>query len=128
MKQVVDDSKDQNRENIPEVSKEWPEKLWSMVEQAKQDCNTFASTSMEEIYADPNQCKFDTDSICGYIGSIESHESIDEDLKEMPQYLGEHEAKSKIKVLLSIRGKPEQEKDTTHLMALFSTTIKCKLA
>ena len=41
----------------------------------------------------------------------------------MPQYLGEHEAKIEIKVLPSIRGKPEQEKDTTHLTALLSITI-----
>ena len=54
LKQVVDDSKDQNRANIPKISKEWPEKNWSMVEQAKQGNNTFASAPMEEIYADPN--------------------------------------------------------------------------
>ena len=57
---------------------------------------------MEEIYADPNQCKFDKDFICGYIGLIESHKSIDKDLKEMPQFVGEHETKSKIKILPSV--------------------------
>ena len=57
---------------------------------------------MEEIYADPNQWEFDTDFICKYIGSIESQGSIDEALNEMPQYLGEHEAKLEIKVLPSI--------------------------
>ena len=55
-----------------------------MVEQAKRGSNSFALAPMEEIYADPNQCKFDKDSICGYIGSVESQESIDKDLKEMP--------------------------------------------
>ena len=82
---------------------------------------------MEEIYADPNQCKYDTNSICGYIGLVESQESIDEDLNEMPQYLGEHETKSKIRMLPSIHGKTKQEKDTINLIALLSTPIKCKL-
>ena len=45
-----------------------------MVEQAKQGSNTFASAStpMEEIQADPNQCEIDTNSICGYMGSTKS--------------------------------------------------------
>ena len=43
----------------------------------------------------------------------------------MPQYLGDHEAKSKIKVLPSIRGKLEQEKDIVSLTALLSTQIEC---
>ena len=120
-KEVVDDSKDQKQANILEITKKWPKKLWSMVEQAKQGSNTFSSAPMEEIYADPNKYEFDADSICGYIGSMESQESLDEDLKKMPQYLGEHEAKSKIKMLPSIRGKPELEKDTANLIALLST-------
>ena len=70
MRQVVEDSEDQNWANIPEITDEWLEKLWSMVKQAKQGSHTFASAPMEEIYADPNQCKFDANSICGYIGSI----------------------------------------------------------
>ena len=82
---------------------------------------------MEEIYADPNQCKYNTNSICGYIGSIESQESIDEDLNEMPQYLGEHETKSEIRVLPSVHGKTKQEKDTINLTALLSTPIECRL-
>ena len=82
---------------------------------------------MEEIYADPNQCEFNTDPICGYIGSIKSQESLDEDFKQMPQYLGEHEAKSKIKALPSIQGKPKQEKDTMNLTTLLSTPIECRL-
>ena len=102
LKQVVDESKDQKGVNILEIEEKWFEKLWSMEEQAKQGSNTFGSTPMEEIYAYPNQCEFDTDSICGYIGSIELQEILDEDLKKMPQYLVEHEAKSKIKVLPSI--------------------------
>ena len=72
MKWVVDDSKDQNKTDIPKITKEWPKKLWSTEEQAKQGSNTFASAPMEEIYANPNQCKFETNSICGYIGSVES--------------------------------------------------------
>ena len=73
-----------------------------MVEQAKQGSNTFSSALVEEIYIDPNQCKFDKDFICGYIGSIKSQESIDKDLKEMPQFVGEHETKLEIKILPSI--------------------------
>ena len=82
---------------------------------------------MEEIYADPNQCKYDTNSICGYIGSADPQESIDEDLNEMPQYLGEHEAKSEMRVLPSVHGKTKQEKDTINLAALLSTPIECRL-
>ena len=33
--QVVEDTEDQNWANIPEIIDKWPEKLWSMVEQAK---------------------------------------------------------------------------------------------
>ena len=100
---MVDDSEEEhNRANVPDILEEWPNKLWSMVEQANQGSHTFASAPMEEIYADPNQYKVDTNSIFGYIGSAKSHKSIDEDLKELPQYLGEHEAKSKIRVLPSI--------------------------
>ena len=102
LKRVVDDSKDQNRIDILEITKKWPKKLWSMVEQAKQGSNTFVSALMKEIYTDPNQCKFDANSICGYIGFVISQEILDEYFKEMPQYLREHEAKSKIKALLSI--------------------------
>ena len=98
-----------------------------MVEQAKQGSNTFASAPMEEIFTDPNQCKYDTNSICGYIGSLESQESIDEDLNKMPQYLGEHETKSEIRVLPSIHGKTKQDKDTINLTALLSTPIECQL-
>ena len=58
-----------------------------MVKQAKQGSHTFASAPMEEIYADPNQCKFDANSTCGYIGSAKSQESIDEDLKEIGMLL-----------------------------------------
>ena len=58
---------------------------------------------------------------------VESQESIDEDLKELPQYLGEHEAKSKIRVLPSVQGKMKQEKDTINLTALLSTPIECTL-
>ena len=112
LKQVVDDSKDQNQANIPEISEEWLGKLWSKVEQAKQDSNTFVSAPMEEIYADPNQCKYDTNSICGYIGSVESQESIDEYLNKMPQYLGEHEAKFEIRVLPLVHGKKQKKKRT----------------
>ena len=97
-----------------------------MVQQAKQGSHTFALAPMEEIYANPNRCEFDASSNCGYIGLDESHVSIDEDLKEMPQYLGEHETKSKIKALPSIRGKPK-EKDTMHLAALLLTKIECLL-
>ena len=123
----MDDSKDQNQANILEVSKECLEKLWNRVEQAKQGSNTFASAPMEEIYEDPNQCRYGTNSICGYIGLVESQESIDEDLNEMPQYLGEHEAKSEIRVLPSAHKKPKQEKDTINLTALLSTPIECRL-
>ena len=52
---------------------------------------------------------------------------MDEDLKEMPQYLGEHETKSKIRVLPSIPGKMKPEKDTINLTALLSTPIECQL-
>ena len=45
----------------------------------------------------------------------------------MPQFVGEHETKLEIKVLPSIQKKPQQEKDTTHLIALLSTTIECHL-
>ena len=45
----------------------------------------------------------------------------------MPQYLGEHEAKSKIRVLPSIQGKAKQEKDTVNLAAILSTQIECRL-
>ena len=82
---------------------------------------------MEEIYADPNQCEFDTNFVCGYIGLVESQESINEDLKEMPQYLGEHETKSETRMLPSAQGKTKQEKDTINLIALLSTPIECKL-
>ena len=53
--------------------------------------------------------------------------NIDEDLKELPQYLGEHEAKSEIKVLPLVQGKIKQEKDTINLIALLSTPIECRL-
>ena len=82
---------------------------------------------MEEIYADPNQCKYDTNSICGCIGLVESQESIDEDLNEMPQYLGEHETKFEIRVLPLVHGKTKQEKDTINLTAPLSTPIDCRL-
>ena len=35
LKQMVDDSKDQHGVSIPELEEQWPEKLWSMVEQTK---------------------------------------------------------------------------------------------
>ena len=101
----MNDSKDQNQENIPKITDKWPEKIWSMVEQEKQGSHTFALAPMEEIYADPNQCEFDTNFIYGYIGSTESQESIDEDLKEMLQYLGEHEIKLEKRVLPSVQGR-----------------------
>ena len=97
----MDGLEDQNKANLPKISKEWPEKLWSMVEQANQGSNTFASAPMKEIYANPSQCEFDTIYVYGYIGSIESQESLDKDFKEMPHYLSEHEAKSKIRALPS---------------------------
>ena len=75
LKQVVYDSKDQKWINIPKIEEKWLEKLWNVVEQAKKGSITFGLAPMEEIHADPNQCEFDADSICGYIGSI------DEDLK-----------------------------------------------
>ena len=52
---------------------------------------------------------------------------MDEDLKEMPQYLGEQETKSKIRVLPSIQGKMKPEKETINLTALLSTPIECRL-
>ena len=58
-----------------------------MVEQAKRGSNTFASAPMEEIQADLNRCEIDTNSIFVYMGSAKAQESIDEDLKELPQYL-----------------------------------------
>ena len=93
LKQVVDNSEYQKGVNIREIEKKWHEKLWSIVEQAKRGSNTFALAPIEEIYANPNQCEFDTNSTCRYVGSIESQESLDKDLKEIPQYLGENEAK-----------------------------------
>ena len=81
---MVDDLEDQKGINIPKIEEKWPKKFWSMVEQAKKGSKTFALAPMEEIYVDLNQCKFDLDNICGYIRFVESQESIDEDLKEMP--------------------------------------------
>ena len=105
MKQVVDDSKDQHGVSIPKIKEQWPKKLWSMVEQAKQGNNTFNLALMKEIYADPNQYEFDANSICGDIRSVKSQESLDEDLQELPQFVGEHEAKLKIRVLPLVQGK-----------------------
>ena len=127
LKQMVDDTKDKKWVNIPEAKGNWRENLWSMVEKAKQGSNIFDSAPIEEVHIDPNPLDFDENSIYGYIGSVKSQESQHKFLKELPQYLGEHEARSEIKVLPSIQGKPNHEKDTMILTNLLSTQIGCRL-
>ena len=70
LKQEVDDSKDQKWANIPKVEGNWPEKIWSMIEEAKQGSQTFDSALLEEIHVDWNPHDFDKNNICGYIGFI----------------------------------------------------------
>ena len=52
LNQVVEDTKDQKWANIYETKGNWPEKLWSLVERAKQGSHTFASAPLEEIHED----------------------------------------------------------------------------
>ena len=85
LKQLVDETKDQQWANIPKVEGKWPEKIWNMIEKAKHGSNTFDSTPIKEIYADPNPLDFDENSICGYIGCVKSQESKDKVLEELPQ-------------------------------------------
>ena len=61
------------------------------------------------------------------MGSQQSHQSQDEDLKELPQYTVEHETKSKVKVIHSVREKQAGETDTKNLSSLLSTLIECRL-
>ena len=41
--------------------------------------------------------------------------------------MGEHEAKSEIRVLPSVQGRTKQERDTVNLAAILSTPIECRL-
>ena len=52
------------------------------------------------------------------MGSQQFHQSQDKDLKELPQYLGEHETKSKVKVLPYTREKPDRGKDKRNISSL----------
>ena len=61
------------------------------------------------------------------MGSQHFQPSEDAELKELPQYTGEHENKSKVMVVPSVRKLPHKEHDTGNLLSLLSTPIDCKL-
>ena len=74
--------------NLPQEEGNWAKSLWILVEKAKQGSHTFVLAPLEEINANQNPLDFDENSICGYIGSIQSQESQDKVLWKLPQYLG----------------------------------------
>ena len=70
---------------------------------------------------------FDLTSLYGDMGSQHSQPSKDAELKELPQYTREHENKSKVMVIPSVRKLPHKEQDIGNLLSLLSTLIDCKL-
>ena len=56
---LLNQAKDQEWANIPKAKGNWLEKLWNLVERAKQGSHTFASTPLEEIHAYQNPLDFD---------------------------------------------------------------------
>ena len=81
---------------------------------------------MEELEL-VHELPLDQGSLYGVMGSMKLELSADETLVELPQFLGDHEANSKIKRLPYVRGAMTRQRDTHNLSSLLSTPIKCTL-
>ena len=72
--------------------------------------------------------KLDTGTLLSFSQKkVAQMSSTNETLIELPQFLGEHEANSKIKSLPSVRGAMIKQRGTHNLSSLLSTPIKCTL-
>ena len=84
--------------SILEVDKDWGNKLWDAIKTTQgQKGSIDAEPPIEEIDFDQKTLGLEIRSEYGEADSEISHESKAETLKTLPSYLGEYEAKSKVK-------------------------------
>ena len=73
------------------------------VHNAKQGSNIYVSAPMEELELG-HELPLDQESLYGVMGLVKLDSSANKTLAKLPQFLGDHEANSKIKRLLSMQG------------------------
>ena len=69
----------------------------------------------------------DLTSLYGDAGSVRSEDSRPVSLRTLPPYLGEYEAKSEVKALLSQRTEKHTRLDAESLTEILSTPVKCTI-
>ena len=113
--------------SVPEVDEEWANQLWKAVKHAHLEIHASEKPPLEEIDFDQKTLELELRSEYGDAGSEKSEESKADTFKTLPSYQGSYEAKSDVRKLPSVQGKPPIVQDFVNLAALMSAPIKVTL-
>ncbi|MCO5588534.1 hypothetical protein L7F22_042491 [Adiantum nelumboides] len=112
---------------IPEVEEPWPQSLWETIRNRKDGSATWQSAPILEIVLDNEFYPDDIESLYGDVGTKVSMDSKPQSLKTLPSFIGEHKAKSEIKIVPSqMRAIPKMI-DTKSLQEMLSTPMTCTI-
>ncbi|MCO5597639.1 hypothetical protein L7F22_051720 [Adiantum nelumboides] len=124
---TTDDARSQYMAPIPEIEEPWPNELWEAIRSAKDGSATFQSVPIIEVNTGHEVYQGDIQSLYGDAGTEVSIESKTESLNTLLSYVGEHETRSKTRVVSSQRKAISKMMDTKSMHELMSAPIQCTI-
>ena len=112
---------------VLEVNEDWGNQLWEVVNKTYGEIRNEVKPPIEEIDFAQKTLELEMRLDYGGCRSKTSHERKAESFKTLPSYLGEYEAKSKVKKLWTLKMPSSKTLDFSSLSMLLSTPIKCTL-
>ncbi|MCO5587134.1 hypothetical protein L7F22_041081 [Adiantum nelumboides] len=95
---------------IPEVEKPWPQSLWETIRNRKDRSATLQSAPIPKVVLNNEFYPGDIQSLYGNVGTEVSMDSKPPSLKTLPSFIGDHEAKSEIRIV------PSQQRATPKMI------------
>ncbi|MCO5579057.1 hypothetical protein L7F22_032909 [Adiantum nelumboides] len=112
---------------IPEVEEPWPQSLWETIRNRKDGSATLQSAPIPEVVLNSEFYPGDIQSLYGDAGIEISMDSKPQSLKTLPSFIGEHEAKSKIRIVPSQQRATPKMIDYKGLQEMLSTPVTCTI-
>ncbi|MCO5583996.1 hypothetical protein L7F22_037914 [Adiantum nelumboides] len=112
---------------VPEAEEPWPQSLWEIIKNRKDESATLQSVPIPEVVLNNKFYPSDIQSLYGDAGTEISMDSKPEFLKTLPSFIGEHEAKSEIRIVPSQQRANPKMIDSKGLQEMLSTLVTCTI-